>query len=70
MNDLDKIKQIKKEFDKIYNGCLNQYDTCNAILKSNLVNGGYIMGEYTVEVIFAGDYIFLTDDRTIYKRIK
>jgi hypothetical protein len=69
MDDIDKIKQIKKEFDKIYIDCLNRYDTCKAILKLELVNEGYITNEYGAIVIFSGDYIFLTDNSTVYKRI-
>jgi hypothetical protein len=69
MDKLEKIKKIKKEFDRIYIDCLNRYDTCKAILKLELVNEGYITNEYGAAIIFAGDYIFLTQNSKIYERI-
>ena len=71
MDDLQKIKEIKELYNMVYDGCANK-DTANkAIMKSDLVTGGFITDEDGAAiVIFAGDYIFLTEENTIYKIYK
>jgi len=70
MNDFQKIQEIKKVYDSIYDGCLNVYDTSNALLNNEYVTGGYSIGEFGApNIIYIGDYIFLTENSTIYKKL-
>jgi len=69
LSNLDKITEMKNEYDNLISNYVNQSDASENIMRMS--NGGYSIGEYGYpNVFFVGEYCLVLDGgSTIYKKV-